>query len=341
MRSPASTQPKVSLKTDGSRAPPLASTLAHCFSLSAPFHRRQQSVTRLSQEHDDQNLTDPRTHLVLHIAWQSLSEATHEFHPTGHGIVSAHLKFDLYIVGIRVTYVTSPMAARADLRHTAPQVVLQLAYALEVTPDTPQVSLQDSVAPHNTSFRPVERDNSPLLSTSCWDFVLSLYTLHLPFIQPPVDLACSRSIIFLTTSIVTRPRTGSWWSCPLFLCSSCVAPSSKSPHHTRFCRSPQLQCDAQTTPLSRGVCTNAAPQKPNKNTVKCNISVDGVHTASLASEVIDASQSAACRCCTWNCSLSSRNRRHHDSQRMDTRVAGPSAALIVKWYTWGLPEEVR
>ena len=28
-------------------------------SLSAPFHRRQQSVTRLSQEHDDQAVTDP------------------------------------------------------------------------------------------------------------------------------------------------------------------------------------------------------------------------------------------------------------------------------------------
>ena len=35
-----------------------AYTLGHCFSLSAPFPRRRQSVTRLSQEHDDQALTD-------------------------------------------------------------------------------------------------------------------------------------------------------------------------------------------------------------------------------------------------------------------------------------------
>ena len=56
---------------------------------SAPFHRRQQSVTRLSQEHDDQALTDPDPvpHLVaLYIAWQSSAASTHEFRPTGgHG----------------------------------------------------------------------------------------------------------------------------------------------------------------------------------------------------------------------------------------------------------------
>ena len=49
--------------------------------------------------------------------------------------------------------------------------------------------------------------------------------------------------------------------------------------HTRFCQGPQLQCDAQTTPLSRGVCTSA-PQRQrtqttgceqNKNTVKWDI----------------------------------------------------------------------
>ena len=53
-------------------------------------------------------LTDPRAHLVLHIAWQSLAEATHEFHPTGHGNVSAQLKSDLYIVGIRLRLLRLP-----------------------------------------------------------------------------------------------------------------------------------------------------------------------------------------------------------------------------------------
>ena len=88
-------------------------------SLSAPFHRRQQSVTRLSQEHDDQALTDPElvAHLVaLHIAWQSFAASTHEFHPTGGRgkVLSVHLKADLYIFGIRVTYVTSLVAAFPD-----------------------------------------------------------------------------------------------------------------------------------------------------------------------------------------------------------------------------------
>ena len=60
---------------------------------------------------------------------------------------------------------------------------------------------------------------------------------------------------------------------------------------------------------------------PNKKTVKWDINVDGVLTSFSASEVITASRSEACHCCTWNCSLSVRNRRHHDSPRMCTSVA--------------------
>ena len=68
------------------------------------FHRRQQSVTRLSQEHDDHALTDPdlvALFVALRIAWQSFAAFTHEFHPTGGrgNVLSVHLESDLYIVG--------------------------------------------------------------------------------------------------------------------------------------------------------------------------------------------------------------------------------------------------
>ena len=101
----------------------------------------------------------------------------------------------------------------------------------------------------------------PLFSTSCWNFVLSLCTLQLLSIQPPVDPACSSSSIFSPPQSSQRSRTSSWWSCPLAMLSSCVAPSSKSRRQIRFFQGSQLQSDVQTTPLSRGVCTNAEPQK--------------------------------------------------------------------------------
>ena len=82
------------MKTDGSRAPPLS----------------VDAVTRLSQEQHDQALTDPypvARLVALHIAWQSFAATTHGFHPTGvcGNVLSVHLKSDLYIVGIKVTYV--------------------------------------------------------------------------------------------------------------------------------------------------------------------------------------------------------------------------------------------
>ena len=60
---------------------------------------------------------------------QSFAASTHEFHPTGGrgNVLSVYLKSDLYIVGIRVTCVTSLVAAFPDLKQTALQVVLQLA----------------------------------------------------------------------------------------------------------------------------------------------------------------------------------------------------------------------
>ena len=94
---------------------------------------RVKATQRLSQEHDDQALTDPDpvAHLVvLHIARESSGASTHEFHPTGGlgNVLSVHSKSDLYIVGKKVTCVTSLKAARADLKHQ------HCAYALRAHP---------------------------------------------------------------------------------------------------------------------------------------------------------------------------------------------------------------
>ena len=89
---------------------------------------------------------------------------------------------------------------------------------------------------------------------------------------------------------------------PMF--SSCVAPSSKPCRQIRFTQGPQLRSDAQASPRRLYQCSTTETNKQtanctqNKNTFKRSISVDGVHTASSASEVIDASQSEACRCFT-------------------------------------------
>ena len=103
-----------------------------------------------------------------------------------------------------------------------------------------------------------------------------------------------------TTPSIRRPRTSSWWSCPLLY------------SHCAWLRRPsllvglasfditELQGDAQTTSLSHSVRTNAAPQNqkqiahciPRQRTlVKWNLSVDAVHTASSASGIKNASQS--------------------------------------------------
>ena len=188
--------------------------------------------------------------------------------------------------------------------------------------------------------------------------MLSLCTFQLPSIQSPIDSGLqSPNQSFSTTSIVTGPRTSCWWSCPRSIFSSCVAPSSKSSRLIRFFQGPQLQSDAQTTPQKQRTQTTGC--QPNKNTVKWDINVDGVNTSFSASEVMNASQSEACRCCTRNCSLSARHstsprfalhvhkRRPKDifqsvPQLVRARFARsltaalrcePSAARNVKWYT--------
>ena len=89
---------------------------------------RADGTQRLTQEHDCHALADPDpvAHLVVYHISQQSAASTHEFHPiAGHSnVFPVLLQFDLYIV------VTSPIAARADLKQTALQVVLQLVYAL-------------------------------------------------------------------------------------------------------------------------------------------------------------------------------------------------------------------
>ena len=118
-------------------------------------------MTRFSQGHDDQALTDldPVAHLVArHIAWQSFAASAHEFHPTGGrgNVLSVHLMSDLDIVGIWVTHVTSRVAAFPDLKQIALQVVLQLAWALL-----------------KASCSAFEVDNSPLFSTPSFLKIMS------------------------------------------------------------------------------------------------------------------------------------------------------------------------
>ena len=189
-------------------------------------------------------------------------------------MLSVHLKSDVYIVGITVTNVTSLVAAFPDLKQTALQIVLQLASApmkalcsvsstdvITCSDENTSVFVHSKTPLHRRVLAPVFWSClPPLFSTSCWNFPLSLCKLQLPSVQSPVNLACSRSIIFSPPQSSQGSRTSSWWSCPLSILSSCVAPSSKSCRQIRFFRGPQLQSDVETTPLSRGVCTNAAPQ---------------------------------------------------------------------------------
>ena len=114
--------------------------------------------------------------------------------------------------------------------------------------------------------------------------MLSLCTLQLLSIQSPVGPALQSLIHFLTTSIVAGPRTRSR---PLSMPSSCVAPSSTWRADSTVMRRLH-QC---STPDRR-------MDSPNKKTIKWNISVNGLHTTSSASEVMNSSQSEACRCCT-------------------------------------------
>ena len=174
-------------------------------------------MTRLSQEHDDQALTDPYpvAHLVaLLIAWQSFAASTHEFHPTcGRGTVLSVLD------GIRVTYVTSLVAAFPDLKQTALQVGLQLAWApmkalcSESTSDVNTCSDVTSVCAHSKIRCTAEykrpsfgsyttlHSSAHRVGTSCCH---SVHFNCLPFnrrsIWPAVALARWSHLPLLTTS---------------------------------------------------------------------------------------------------------------------------------------------
>ena len=139
------------------------------------------------------------------------------------------------------------VAAFPDLKQTALQVVLQLAWTLmkascsESSSDVTTCSDATSVFVHSQT--PLQRRVQapvfwscppPHFNISCWNFVLSLCTLQLLSIQSPVDLARSRSIIFSPPESSQGSRTSSWWSCPLAMLPSCVAPSSESCRQIRF-----------------------------------------------------------------------------------------------------------
>ena len=196
-------------------------------------------------------------------------------HPTGGcgNVLFVHLK---YIIGIRVTYVTSLVAAFPDLKQTALQVVLRLAKVLmkalcsESTSDVNTCSDVTSVFVHSKT--PLHRrvqasvfwsfstlhSSAFRVGTSCCH---SVHFNCLPFFRRSIWPAVVRSLSHHLNRHKEGSRTSSWWSRPLSMLSSCVAPSSKSCRQIRFFRGPQLQSDAQTTPLSRGVCTSAAPQE--------------------------------------------------------------------------------
>ena len=157
---------------------------------------------------------------------------------------------------------------------------------------------------NRTSVRILELDNSSALRAGNWCCHSARFncpSFNHQSIRPAVAQQLS------TTSNVTRPRFSFWWSCSLSMFSSCVAPSSKSCHQIHFCHMasvPMQRTANQTRRLSSGTSAMTVyTQHP------------------LASKVAEASQSEACRCCIWNCSLSVRSRRQHVSQRMDTRLA--------------------
>ena len=239
-------------------------------------------------------------------------------------MLSVHLKSDLYIVGIRVTYVTSLVATFPDLKQIALQVVLQLALVL-LGALCSESSSDVTTCSDVTSVGVVHLHSSALrVGTSCCH---SSHFNCLPFNRRSIQPAVAQSIFHhLSRSKDHVPVLGGRVLFQILIVRRTV---SKSCRQIRFFQGPQLQSDAQTTPLSRGVCASAAPQNErqaancnlNRNTVKWDINVDVVHTASSVSEVETASRSEACRCCTWNCSLSVRNRRNTDSPRTCTSVA--------------------
>ena len=219
----------------------------------------------------------PAAHLVaLHIVLPPPMSSI----PRGN-VLSVHLKSDLSIVGIRVAYVTSLAAAFPDLKQTALQVVLQLAYALmkalcsasscDVTSRRDATCLQ--------LYTPRLRCTAEYKRPSFWK-VFSCIRTFSAAMRSAVTLHVSKAL----HSIAGRSGLQSLNYLLLVAVSSfniliVRRTVSKSCRQIRFFQSPQLQSDAQMTPLSRGVFSNAAPQNqrtkdrlrtaiPNKKTVK-------------------------------------------------------------------------
>ena len=156
-----------------------------------------------------------------------------------------------------VCYIPCSRISRLETNHTASRSSTRVGSNDDVnicSDGTSAFVHSDSVAPQSTSVRLF---GDTQLST-LQHFVLELRAVTL-YTSTAFRSTAGRSGLQSQGS-----RTSSWWSCLLSMLSSRVAPSSKSCLRTRFFRFPQLQSDAQSTPLSRGVCTSAAPQEQRK-----------------------------------------------------------------------------
>ena len=155
--------------------------------------------------------------------------------------------------GIRVACVTTLTAAPADLKHTALQVVLPLARAL---------------TSHWTNLR--------LLSKTPLHYVLQASALH---------SIAGRSGLHLERHKTTNQLLVVVSSFNVLIVRRTVV----QVHSCELAR--RLHCHMASAPMqnhrTKGKTANC---EPNKNTVKWNISVDGVHTSSSASEFVKASK---------------------------------------------------
>ena len=235
-----------------------------------------KATQRLSQEHDDQALTDPDpvAHLlVLHIVWQSSAASIHEFHPTGgHGnVLSVHPKSDLHIVGMKVTYVTSLPAARADLKQTALRVCSEGTPLTDVTSVPVHFKfLHDSVAPHNTSVCLLKSCSSCSRLSSALRAGTSCSQDHVPALCGRVLFQCSHRASHRCTSLLVTPAS----------------------HKVHSCILTQLHCHMASVPMQHHRNKQNRQRIANQTrTLSSGTSALMVHTASSASEVVDASQS--------------------------------------------------
>ena len=203
-------------------------------------------------------------------------------------MLSVHLKSGLYIVGIKVAYVTSLTAARAALKLSAlsrssTRVCSEVCpHRCNVCICALQVSLRDSVAPHNTSVRLLELFfmHSHLFSTSCWNFVLPPCTFQLPSIQSAVDPACSCSII-LSPTHSSQDHVPALGVRVLFQCSiraSHRRPSLLVRFHSCKVTHRRLHCHMASVPMQHHRIENRQRTATQTRTHSSGISVLTVYT---------------------------------------------------------------